>query len=153
MDWAHQPASPINPTGSIPITATSSPNWISAISTPRNPVGTMSLTIVAAPRSIPSGRRAKLPSASFTWKSSPNTPSLRYIMCGNAEFFSSPHHESTRRSTRAIGSIHAFVFKPINADEQGSPFGKSFPKTQSQRQHDQLELRQNSPRRNGSFSH
>ena len=29
MDRAYQPVSPVNPTGPIPITATSSPNWIS----------------------------------------------------------------------------------------------------------------------------
>jgi hypothetical protein len=42
--------------------------------------------------------------------------------------FSSPHHESNRTSTRAIGSIHAFVFKPINADEQGSLLENRFQK-------------------------
>ena len=61
----------------MPITATLSPNWMSASSAPWKPVGTMSEIIAAAARSIPSGRCAKLPSASFTWKYSAKTPSLK----------------------------------------------------------------------------
>ena len=51
---------PISPTGPMPMTATLSPNWMSASSAPWKPVGTMSLIIQAAPRSIPSGRWARL---------------------------------------------------------------------------------------------
>ena len=41
-------------------------------------MGTISLIIQAAPRSIPSGNSARFPSASLTWKNSPNTPSLKF---------------------------------------------------------------------------
>ena len=41
------PATPISPTGPMPITTTTSPNWISIRSTPVKPVATMSSTITA----------------------------------------------------------------------------------------------------------
>ncbi len=70
-------ATDIRPTGPIPMTATVSPNLISASSAPWKPVGIISAIIVAAPRSIPSGRWARFPSASLTWKYSAKTPSLK----------------------------------------------------------------------------
>ena len=71
------PATDIRPTGPIPITSTLSPNSTPASSTPWNPVGTMSDNIQASTVLILSGNKAKLPSASLTWKYSENTPSLK----------------------------------------------------------------------------
>ena len=71
------PATAIRPTGPMPMTHTSSPNCTSASSTPWKPVGTMSLSITAAAMSMSGGSRARLASASLTWNSSPNTPSLK----------------------------------------------------------------------------
>ena len=71
------PATDIRPTGPIPITSTESPNCTSASSTPWNPVGTISDSIHASTVLILSGRSARFPSASFTWKNSENTPSLK----------------------------------------------------------------------------
>ena len=75
---SRQPATAINPTGPMPMTATSSPNCTSASSAACSPVGIISQSIAAAPGSMSSGRRARFASASLTWKNSANTPSLKF---------------------------------------------------------------------------
>ena len=71
------PATDIKPTGPIPITQTVSPNLTLASSAPWKPVVTISQSITAWTGVRPSGIRAKLASASLTWKYSAKTPSLK----------------------------------------------------------------------------
>jgi len=71
------PATAMSPTGPMPMTSTTSPNCTSASSTPWNPVGTISESMHASTTLISFGKCARFPSASFTWKYSANTPSLK----------------------------------------------------------------------------